>query len=922
VLAIASLFVTTINAHPKPCLPVSVSITSDKDDLVRVGETVTFNIRLKSRIRWLLPECVVYAWFPNLKTEVTPQKISASHYRVVTSPTRVGRNTLFVLVVWRLDFGEDGVCEVPVGAGCYTVWALPKGAVLEILSREFAFVRTASPPKLRVHIKKSATIPKRLVRLQVGRRIFGARFLKKVRYGFEPADSEAKDRWVFEIPRRFVGYDLGDKLDLKLRYGFAVKPVSTATPTMLELELLRADTFTPARSIVLAPPEEWENPTSPYGLVVRVRGKAGCALPQKVKVESWSMLEGEVGWRYKIGEAEVGLMQSEVDLGTAVSGTVMFSEQAEEVIPGWVTVLPGEFGGLATFRIGPEILLAPNAKKALWIQAVYGLHKAKDAKGSKNQGRIYTNHTPDGRIKPNTQYVVIHVRVLGNVSPDKHYVRFKVYDPDDPSDLKEIDGNDDKKGKWGNDNYDVWPEWKGEDKRRFFQQVAGYELTRPETRGRGRALELEKAGKDAFREKVLCRIKPDPEVKGAWQAEVKLHVTDAAGDNYKVIAELVELKDDKEEVVKEKVDEQVQELRDETGIMTVWRKVRVEMDAMVDAQGRVYPEKWLGRNWRKVLIEQLNESFNPRRFLRAAEEKERPPANICYTEFTDAGASDPQTYYGSPITYKRRIHIDKRETFIGRDLKTIKKKHLCPLVATHKGSYLIDTRKMPDYVHLLILSEAQEDLKVFGVPKWTFQTVVVFAGRIEKKLREFAQAGIPREYAKKYYRIDRAIPANWSAQRLRRAIALMLRKVTVHEFGHLFTRAVGSGGHRYYGEAIIPTRFSMRVLEILGGRRIQIVVGRENKRFHEAPYETRSGGRRRYHEAVRARIGGTDQVAGDVMTQFWRRKVSRETGKFLGLSSDVPDPLLTYDRGSLRQVYFAPRRTRWIREKIWPLVTR
>jgi len=91
--------------------------------------------------------------------------------------------------------------------------------------------------------------------------------------------------------------------------------------------------------------------------VVRVKGKAGCALPQKVKVESWSMLEGEVGWRYKIGEAEVGLMRSEVDLGTAVSGVVMFSEQAEDVISGWITILPGQLGGFAGFRIGSEFLL-------------------------------------------------------------------------------------------------------------------------------------------------------------------------------------------------------------------------------------------------------------------------------------------------------------------------------------------------------------------------------------------------------------------------------------------------------------------------------------------------------------------------------------------------------------------------------------
>ena len=157
-----------------------------------------------------------------------------------------------------------------------------------------------------------------------------------------------------------MGYDLGEQLDLKLRYGFAVKPTSTATPTMLELELLRADIFTPARSVILAPPEEWGNPASSYGLVVRVRGKAGSPLPEKVKVESWSMLECELGWRYKLGEAEVGLMQSEIDLGTAVSGTVMFSEQAEDVISGWVTVLPGESGGLAGFHIGSEFLLLPE----------------------------------------------------------------------------------------------------------------------------------------------------------------------------------------------------------------------------------------------------------------------------------------------------------------------------------------------------------------------------------------------------------------------------------------------------------------------------------------------------------------------------------------------------------------------------------
>ena len=288
-LALACLFVTTINAHPKTCLPISVSITSDKDDLARVGETITFNIRLKSRIKWLPPQCLIYAWFPNLKTEVTPQKIFPTHYRVVTSPTCIGANTLFVLVVWRVEW-RGWVCEVPVGAGCYTLWALPKDAELKILSRRFAFMRTASSPKLRVYIKKSAAIPKRFVRLQVGRRLFGSRFLKKVRYGFEPLDSEAEDKWVFEIPRRLVGYNLGEQLDLKLRYGFAVKPASTATPTMLQLQVIHPILRRPISHVQLM---NWENrdyPDAAEAVVVCVKGAKGGVFPEGVTVRTWSGL--------------------------------------------------------------------------------------------------------------------------------------------------------------------------------------------------------------------------------------------------------------------------------------------------------------------------------------------------------------------------------------------------------------------------------------------------------------------------------------------------------------------------------------------------------------------------------------------------------------------------------------------------------
>ena len=245
--------------------------------------------------------------------------------------------------------------------------------------------------------------------------------------------------------------------------------------------------------------------------------------------------------------------------------------------------------GLPFYRFEP-VAVATNAKVALRLTEVRGLYKpgfsdpadvkkkteklsgySKAYKSEDDLGRIFVNQIPrvdasvswDDVKKKNQQYIELSATIdvkEGTLPPDAQVV-WTWEDPDDPSDTDMrddaaafIDPNDFENGKRvakkGDDNNgDCDFPTEGASKEPAFEQIGPYALT-PGEAGSKTCFTLISGGK----------------------SEVRFHCTDAGGDNFRIKA-----------TVKAAPGLMVT-AGDQTGTMTMWKRIDVEHRRMKDAE--------------------------------------------------------------------------------------------------------------------------------------------------------------------------------------------------------------------------------------------------------------------------------------------------------------------------------------------------
>ncbi|MGK4005696.1 hypothetical protein WMF31_23920 [Sorangium sp. So ce1036] len=171
-----------------------------------------------------------------------------------------------------------------------------------------------------------------------------------------------------------------------------------------------------------------------------------------------------------------------------------------------------------------------------------------------NRGRIYINRDLEGSWARNTQLIEITVEVTAREGelPDGARIRWSQRDPDDPSNERPevhpdwaplIDGDD----------YDAWGAYVGpvdEDNEGALDRPPGWEEV------------------EGYALSDVTEISASTAIVGA-RSKVRRHMTDIAGDNVIVRAELDAGGD--------------AEAADETGIMTLWRRIDVEYIRMESA---------------------------------------------------------------------------------------------------------------------------------------------------------------------------------------------------------------------------------------------------------------------------------------------------------------------------------------------------
>ncbi|MFT3766440.1 MAG: hypothetical protein QM820_13145 [Minicystis sp.] len=171
------------------------------------------------------------------------------------------------------------------------------------------------------------------------------------------------------------------------------------------------------------------------------------------------------------------------------------------------------------------------------------------------RGRIYINHLPDGTWEKNKQYIEITVSVEppSVPIPPGSKITWSFEDPDDPSNEdrrmhrdtgKLLDPND-YLGSWkiGAKEGDNDPYKKAQEKARFEEADPKFALSGNET-----AIDM-----------------------ATRTSKVRFHVTDIAGDNYKIKAEL------------KPIAPITATTPAETGVMTVWHKIQLEYVKMASA---------------------------------------------------------------------------------------------------------------------------------------------------------------------------------------------------------------------------------------------------------------------------------------------------------------------------------------------------
>ncbi|MCX7702564.1 MAG: hypothetical protein N2234_00455 [Planctomycetota bacterium] len=764
---------------------------------------------------------------------------------------------------------------------------------MRIESREFAILHY-SEPTLSIQVSAHPAIKTSDVSLTVGNTNFGSEYLNKVELPFVPQPAlpePPQPLYEFKLPQTSVAtYSPGDSVPLALNY--LGKPIDRATPTYVKLEVVNALSGERVERIHLAPSDEWQNVESPFGVVVRVTGGEGKNLTS-IRVRSWSEehiidigppipmsdndgikppIEPVKPHRDLLCEVEIPLYASELEPNVSTSQVLIFGEGIEGVIYGVTIVIPAAPRGLIEFGFEQTEVFYDVKDCKVEITEIKGLYESKSRKGGDNRGKIYTNlrHPPEGNAeeKVNVQNVVLKVEVFVKKELDleKNFVRFKVVDPDDPSEISEIDSNGEK----GNDNYRDYPE--REDKN-FFVSVAGYEIVE---NSRVKVARQEAA---EYREKVCCKMRSLGEKgEGAakyyrYESKVELHVTDASGDNYKVSADLVERKQEGDKWVEEKVNCEC----DETGIMTVWRRVRVEIDVMKDKNGRNYLEKWLGAGWKEEIIKQLNESYNPKAFM-----EKSPPPNVCYVEFHDAGNT-------TELNYKEKIESEPKTGIEGKLPPLIRENS--PAKSAFGG---IDKESSPNYVYCLVLSKVKEN--TFGQSYPHKNGIVVFAERCEIELSKFADDVNNNRLDKRFYN-NREIQLRLAPEEMETRIKLLLKKCFVHEMGHQFVHEGISVTDQYQGEAIIPKYYSLTILRLMPLKRY---VGDDEAEFKDI----REGDR---------------LLMGDVMNNvYFPAGGLTPQGGFVDENrpaKDAVDPVFQFDyfdlegdkQGSLANVYFCPK---------------
>ena len=915
----------------------------------------------------------------NALTIIKPKRICKNKYRYTTQLTELGKNTLTVKVFFvprgllialerlqhRIDYLKSLLdritnprkrkciermieiletvverlernirrCRKLLATESKSIYVLPVADALRIVSRNFAVLHRSSEQKLCLTVSIHPDVNPNDISLTLNGTTYTSDYLHRVEYDFipEPAPPSISEYplWEFALPKESVAeFEPGDLVSADLNYLDCPTPVDSATPTYVQLDKVNALTLEPIRAVYIAPPEEWEDETSTFGVVVQSKGGVlnGRNL-DRITVRSWSApivkpppVDGELPpppvdgkpRRELICETEVELKPYLHEPGLNKSETLMAAETGVEEPPMVFSpiVIPAVAGGVIECVMDEGITELYTVKGCkVTIVDVQGLHKTKekDKKGSDNQGRIYTNRHPDGTIEMNVQYVVISVEVTSKeqLDLDKHFIRFTVTDPDDPSNIEAIDKN----GDYGNDNFRERPESKS---KFFFEKEDGYEIVSRVYKSRSKALEEEKKGIETFRERVCCKMKGRGKSDESFEydSKVQLHVTDASGDNYKVLAELVERVKEKDEEGKEKwTEKKVDCGSDETGIMTVWRKVRVEIDVMKDVQGRNYLRKWLGDDWKKIIIEQLNESFNPKVFMGKA-----PPPNICYVEYEDAGNT-------TEIKNKEGIPLPILEAHLTKQLAKLVIKYCSAKVKERKHSDKVSASKAPDHIYVLAIGKdkkvakgVMDEIGSHGVCVNERGVIVILVGNCETLMSRYAQGHmVPAVKAVNWYGKDKGFTVRLADTERDSRIRALIKKTFVHETAHMFGKGAERVGHDYLGEAIIKANYSPSLKELLKlperAGKVRIYVGEGGT----AMSGVKAG-------VAHPLLHKGKIICGDVMVGFYFQKVGKHDGWTLqeGPSSNR-SAIFEYDAGVLSNLYFAPKRIRKIRNADNPL---
>jgi len=807
------------------------------------------------------------------------------------------------------------------------------------------------------------------VSLSVGDNHDSGEFLHKVKLPFDtqpPLEEPVYPVWEFKLPEESVSsYQPGDSVPIALEYLDAQTAADSVIPILTRLDKVNAVTGVPIQDVTLARCIEFEDvfltssPVQSFAVeivdssdcyrsfAVVVKAKAGLNAPkiESVKLRSW----GEEYWiepgpplllggktdvvvepvtpsRNLICELDIPLNPSLEEAGLYVSDPIVFVEAPGPVLTGEIPFVPvtGDFifvpavaKGMVHFDIDGFYQLYTVRDCTIDIIEVKGLVKPADEdngeeskayKSLDNQGRIYTNRDPDGSVKKNVQYVVITVIVRSKEALDlsKHFVRFKVVDPDDPSDRKEIDEN----GKKGNDNYRKYPETK---KKFFFEQENDEYQIQPHSRVRKK-----KKDDSEYREKVCCKLKDLNKVENErhlYETKVRLHVTDASGDNYKVIADVVEgeWKESGEGDKKtKKWEETLKDCgQDATGIMTVWRKVRLELDVMRDKAdpNTNYLKKWLDGDWAKEIIKQLNESYNPKAFIEEGKKEKKPPKNVCYVEFHNAGAS-------TTVKNKEPVKISTSENPSDYQKYVVRKKSP-PEVRKMKDTYELSSHKAPNYVYSLAVGRSGPKTTAYGAAYSTLNWIFVSVGNAEDAMHKYATGTVPEAKAQRYYKRG-SFSLNLSQAQIKERMAALIRKFYVHEMGHIFL-GKHRFDHNYKGEAVIRTPYSnsLKVLLDFDKKLKQLV-------FFLGQHDSTT-------QRLNKKLKDGTIATGDVMNMIWMRAVSDSSipgqtiKKTQRYASQKTDPFFEFDLGDagtptaiikggfLRNLYFCPKNIKSIR---------